>query len=85
MDIVNHYTPHTRDVYDLCMSRTNIDIDDEVLGIVMRRYAVHTKTEAVDLALRHLAGQPMTIDEALAMRGAKVISALPSDEFSPPT
>lgn len=66
------------------MGRTNIDIDDEVLGIVMRRYGVHTKTEAVDLALRHLAGQPMTIEEALEMRGAKLIDSLPDDEFTPP-
>jgi Arc/MetJ family transcription regulator len=32
----------------------------------MDRYGVRTKTEAVDLALRHLAGQPMTREEALA-------------------
>ena len=40
--------------------RTNIEIDDEPLRTVMDRFGVHTKTEAVDLALRHLAGQPMT-------------------------
>ena len=39
----------------------------------MDRYGVHTKTEAVDLALRHLAGQSMTRDEALAMRGAHAL------------
>ncbi|MCU0267485.1 MAG: type II toxin-antitoxin system VapB family antitoxin [Acidimicrobiales bacterium] len=61
------------------MARTNIDIDDERLAIVMRRYGVHTKTEAVDLALRHLAGQPMTIEEALAMRGARAIEVVPDD------
>ena len=38
----------------------------------MDRFGVHTKTEAVDLALRHLAGQPMTRDEALAMRGTAI-------------
>ncbi len=77
-------TTDTPSVYDWCMSRTNIDIDDEVLGVVMQRYGIHTKTEAVDLALRHLAGQPMTIDEALTMRGAKLIDVLPDDEFVPP-
>ena len=61
------------------MTRTNIDIDDEKLAQVMRRYGVHTKTEAVDLALRHLAGRPLTIDEALAMRRANAIDALPAD------
>lgn len=44
-----------------------------------RCYAVRTKTEAVDLALRYLAGQPMTRDEALAMRGAHAIGATPPD------
>ncbi len=55
------------------MSRTNIDLDDELLRRVMKRYGVHTKTEAVDLALRQAGGQPMTIAEALAMRGAHAI------------
>jgi Arc/MetJ family transcription regulator len=45
----------------------------------MDRYGVHTKTEAVDLALRHLAGQPMTREEALGMRGAHALSEIPAD------
>lgn len=61
------------------MARTNIDIDDDTLEVVMRRYGLRTKTEAVDLALRHLAGQPMTIAEALRMRGARRIAAVPVD------
>ena len=62
-------------MYDRCMSRlrTNIEIEETFLRAIMDRYGVHTKTEAVDLALRHLAGQPMTRDEALAMRGAHAI------------
>jgi Arc/MetJ family transcription regulator len=59
--------------------RTNIEIEDEHVRAIMDRYAVHTKTAAVDLALRHLAGQPMTRDEALAMRGARAIDEVPSD------
>ena len=66
-------------VYSRSVSRTNIDIDDEKLAIVMRRYGLHTKTEAVDLALSHLAGQPMTIEEILAMRGAHAIDDIPED------
>ncbi len=66
-------------VYVRGMARTNIDIDDQLLSIVMRRYGLHTKTEAVDLALRHLAGVPMTIDEALEMRGANLIADVPPD------
>lgn len=45
----------------------------------MGRYGVHTKTAAVDLALRHLAGQPMTREEALAMRGTRAIDEVPDD------
>jgi Arc/MetJ family transcription regulator len=60
-------------------SRTNIEIDDDLVRIVMSRYAVRTKTEAVDLALRHLAGQPMSRDEALSLRGAQAIGQVPED------
>lgn len=59
--------------------RTNIEIEDSYVEAVMDRYGVRTKTEAVDLALRHLAGQPMTREEALAMRGAHAIGQTPSD------
>ncbi|HEY8638155.1 MAG TPA: type II toxin-antitoxin system VapB family antitoxin [Solirubrobacteraceae bacterium] len=51
------------------MGRTNIDIDDEVVQRVMRRYRLRTKREAVDYALRRLDVQPMTKEEALAMEG----------------
>jgi Arc/MetJ family transcription regulator len=50
----------------------------------MDRYGVRTKTEAVDLALRHLAGQPMTREEALAMRGTHAIGETPSEVASNP-
>lgn len=59
--------------------RTNIEIEDSYLQTIMDRYGLRTKTEAVDLALRHLAGQPMTRDEALAMRGAHAIGKVPTD------
>jgi Arc/MetJ family transcription regulator len=59
--------------------RTNIEIEDVYVKVIMDRYGVRTKTEAVDLALRHLAGQPMTRDEALAMRGARAIDQPPAD------
>jgi Arc/MetJ family transcription regulator len=59
--------------------RTNIEIDEVYVRRIMDRYGIHTKTEAVDLALRHLAGQPMTREEALAMEGAHAIGDLPSD------
>jgi Arc/MetJ family transcription regulator len=59
--------------------RTNIEIEDTYLRAVMDRYGLHTKTEAVEFALRHLAGQPMSREEALAMRGAHAIEDLPAD------
>jgi Arc/MetJ family transcription regulator len=59
--------------------RTNIEIEDSYLQVVMDRYNIRTKTEAVELALRHLAGQPMTRDEALAMRGSSAIGTVPPD------
>ena len=59
--------------------RTNIEIEDTYLRIVMDRYGLRTMTEAVDLALRHLAGQPMSREEALAMRGARAIDEPPAD------
>lgn len=65
--------------------RTNIELDEDNLRTIMDRYGIHTKTEAVDLALRHLAGQPMTREEALAMRGACAIGDIPADSGPPPT
>jgi Arc/MetJ family transcription regulator len=59
--------------------RTNIEIDADYVEEIMRRYGLRTKTEAVDMALRHLAGQPMTREEALAMRGAHAIAEAPAD------
>lgn len=63
----------------MAKTRTNIEIDDTYLRAIMDRFGVRTKTEAVDLALRNLAGQPMTREEALAMRGAHAIEHLPED------
>jgi Arc/MetJ family transcription regulator len=55
-------------------TRTSIEIDDDALRSVMDRYGIRTTTEAVDLALRHLAGQPLSPEAALAMRGAWAIA-----------
>ena len=59
--------------------RTNIEIEDAYVQAIMNRYGVRTKTEAVELALRHLADQPMTRDEAPAMRGAHAMGEPPAD------
>lgn len=75
------YTYRTLHVYSTCMSRvrTNIELEDAYVRTIMDRYGVHTKTEAVNLALRHLAGQPMSREEALAMRGARAVGDVPVD------
>ena len=51
------------------MARTNIDLDEDLVREVMERYGFTTKREAVHSALRRLALAPMTVEEALAMRG----------------
>lgn len=51
------------------VARTNIDIDEELVERAMRIYRLPSKREAVDYALRHLVGDPMSREEALAMEG----------------
>lgn len=57
------------DVYRMCMARTNIDLDDEACRVVMGRFHLDTKREAVNYALRLVAGEVMDLDQARAMRG----------------
>jgi Arc/MetJ family transcription regulator len=64
-------------------SRTNIELDDDHVATIMRRYRLRTKTEAVALALRNVAGQPMTREEALAMEGAHAIDEPPRRDDDP--
>ena len=51
------------------MTRTNVDVDDELVAEVMRRYGVTTKKEAIDLALRRLVGVPLSRDFLLSLEG----------------
>jgi Arc/MetJ family transcription regulator len=51
------------------MARTNIDLDDQLIAEVMRRFGVSTKKEAVDLALRRLVGAPLTSEFLLGLEG----------------
>ena len=57
-------------MYDWCMARTNIDIDDDACQKVMDRYALSTKRDAVNFALRHLAGEVLDVRSARALRGS---------------
>jgi len=52
------------------MARTNIDIDEELIARAMESHGLRTKRETVDLALRRLVAEPMSLEEALAMRGS---------------
>jgi Arc/MetJ family transcription regulator len=52
------------------MARTNIDLDDQACREVMARYQLSTKREAVNLALRLLASEPLSLDEARQLRGS---------------
>jgi Arc/MetJ family transcription regulator len=52
------------------VSRTNIEIDEELVRSVMAMYHLPTKRAAVDFALRRVAVRPMTKAEMLAMEGA---------------
>jgi Arc/MetJ family transcription regulator len=52
------------------MSRTNIELDDEMIDRAMSLYGTRTKRETVDLALRRLVGEALPTDEALRLEGS---------------
>lgn len=52
------------------MSRTNIEIDDELIATAQRIYRLDSKRSAVDFALRRLVGEAMSLEEALALQGS---------------
>lgn len=47
------------------MTRTNIDLDDELVERAMRKFGLSTKRSAVELALQRLVGPPVTGDALL--------------------
>ena len=51
------------------MARTNVDIDEKSCEVVMRRYNLSTKNDAVNMALRLLAREALSVDEARQLRG----------------
>ena len=51
------------------MSRTNIDIDDELIETVMRQNSLKTKKDAVDFALRKVVRRIPTIEEVRGLEG----------------
>lgn len=51
------------------MSRTNIEIDDDLVAAAQRIYRLDSKRSAVDLALRRLVGEALSVEDALALQG----------------
>jgi Arc/MetJ family transcription regulator len=52
------------------MARTNVDIDEQACAEVMRRYDLKTKREAINFALRTVAVERASLEQARAMRGS---------------
>lgn len=57
-------------MYRWCMSRTNIDIDDEACSTVMHRYRLASKRDAVNFALRTVAAEALDLEQARRLRGS---------------
>lgn len=51
------------------MSRTNIEIDDDLVSAVMERYHFRSKREAVNYALQAVRDEAFSPDQIKAMRG----------------
>ena len=56
-------------MYRWCIARTNIDIDEDACRVVMKRYQLSTKRDAVNFALRTVAGEPLSLENAHGLRG----------------
>ena len=66
----------------VCVSRTNIDVDDELVERAMRIYRLTTKRAAIQLALERLVGEALSTEQALAMEGSGY--PLDNDELEGP-
>jgi Arc/MetJ family transcription regulator len=53
----------------VCMTRTNIELDDELVETVMKQNGLKTKKDAVDFALRKVVRRIPTMEEIRALRG----------------
>jgi Arc/MetJ family transcription regulator len=59
-------------VYHRCIARTNIDIDidEDPCRSVMERFQLRSKRDAVNFALRSLAGEALSVERARALKGS---------------
>jgi Arc/MetJ family transcription regulator len=68
------------------MTRTNIELDDQLIERAMTTFGIGTKRQVVQFALeRLLGGGPMSIDEQLAMEGSGWhgdLNAIRADRFN---
>ena len=52
------------------MSRTNIELDDELVAAAMTRFGLTTKRSVVELALRRLLASPVDADFIRSIQGS---------------
>ena len=52
----------------MCMSKATVNIDEQACAEVMRRYRLPTKRAAISFALRTVAAEAMSVDQARALR-----------------
>lgn len=52
------------------MARTNIDIDEDACVVVMERYHLRSKRDAVNYALRLVASEALDLEAARGLRGS---------------
>jgi Arc/MetJ family transcription regulator len=52
------------------MARTYVDLDESACSIVMGRFGFTTQQDAVNYALRAIAGEALDLDAARSMRGS---------------
>lgn len=66
------------------MGRTNVVVDDELIARVMRLYGLTTKREAIDFALRKVAGLPAARRKILQLEGIGWKGDLEQTRVQPP-
>ena len=57
------------------MSRTTVTNDDQACAEVMRRYRLATKRQAINFALRTLAVEAASVDQARGLQGSVTLEA----------
>ena len=57
------------------MSRTTVNNDDQACAEVMRRYRLATKRQAINFALRTLAVEAASVDQARGLQGSVTLEA----------